>query len=210
MRELLTAELDNPNYASNPFNRCYFCKSTLYETLGRTLAEAASKAWICSGANLDDQGDYRPGLQAAAESEVRHPLLECGIGKTVIRALAQQHGLAVWDKPASPCMSSRIPYGEPVTLEKLAQIESAESWLQQNGFPIGRVRHFGLRAVIEVPPDRFEDLAARLPELHALCLRLGFESVSVDPEGFKSGKLNQALTNGQLQAVVASQPPPPP
>jgi pyridinium-3,5-biscarboxylic acid mononucleotide sulfurtransferase len=194
MRELRTTELDNPNYASNPINRCYYCKNTLYETLGQTLADSSSDAWICSGANLDDQGDYRPGMQAAAESEVRHPLLECGIGKEIIRALAKEHGLAVWDKPASPCLSSRIPYGEPVTPEKLAQIESAEIWLQQNGFPIGRVRHFGTRAVIEVPPDRLEELAARLPELHAVCNRLGFDSVAIDPEGFKSGKLNRAIS----------------
>jgi len=193
LRELATEEVDDPDYAGNPVNRCYFCKSTLYQTLARTLDSHEGEIWICSGANLDDQSDYRPGLQAAAEASVRHPLLECSIGKTMIRELAREHGLEVWDKPASPCLSSRIPYGQPVTRGKLAQIESAESWLHQRGFPITRVRHFGAKAVIEVPFAARPQLEAILPEVRTVFSGFGFKSVDVDPEGFVSGKLNRGV-----------------
>ena len=195
LRELATAELENPAYASNPIDRCYHCKSTLYTDLARALAATGSRAWICSGANLDDRGDYRPGLRAAAEAQVRHPLLECGLGKPLIRELARAHGLAVWDKPASPCLSSRIPYGQPVTREKLSQIEAAEAWLQAAGFPINRVRHFGERAVIEVPPDQIAKLTSRRAELAARLHALGFTGFDIDPDGFASGKLNRGLVS---------------
>jgi uncharacterized protein len=193
MRELTTNEIDNPDYASNPVNRCYFCKSSLYQALALKLADTTHEVWVCSGANLDDQGDYRPGLRAAEEANVRHPLLECAIGKRTVRALAQEHGLELWDKPASPCLSSRIPYGQPVTREKLARIEAAESWLQGRGFPVCRVRHMGEGAVVEVPVERQAELFSVWLELRPAFLALGFNTVDVDAEGFVSGKLNRAV-----------------
>ncbi|OIR06527.1 NH(3)-dependent NAD(+) synthetase [mine drainage metagenome] len=193
LQEIATDEIDNPDYASNPVDRCFHCKTTLYSTLAERLAGRRAAIWICSGANLDDQGDYRPGLRAASDAHVRHPLMECGLGKTLIRELARAHGLPVWNKPASPCLSSRIPYGQAVTRDKLAQIEAAEAWLQRAGFEICRVRHFGDRAGIEVPPDRLDDLRPRLPELREAFSSLGFTAVEIDPEGFVSGKLNRAI-----------------
>lgn len=195
LRELATGELENPAYASNPIDRCYHCKNTLYTDLAHALVAAGSTAWICSGANLDDRGDYRPGLRAAAEARVRHPLLECGLGKQLIRELARAHGLAVWDKPASPCLSSRIPYGQPVTREKLSQIEAAEAWLHAAGFSINRVRHFGERAVIEVPASEIARLETRRDELDAQLRSLGFAAFHIDPDGFASGKLNRGLVS---------------
>lgn len=188
---LETREIDDPAYASNPIDRCFHCKKTLYRAL---LAELRGKgAWICSGANLDDLGDFRPGLAAAEEASVRHPLLECGVGKETIRALARSAGLAVWDKPASPCLSSRIPYGQPVTAEKLARIEAAEAWLAARGFPVCRVRHDGAAARIEVPAERIPLLAPHLGDLRDALSALGFLGVEIDPEGFVSGKLNRAI-----------------
>jgi uncharacterized protein len=193
LRLLKTREIDDPNYASNPINRCFHCKSNLYQTLLSELARARDTVWVCSGANLDDQGDYRPGLVAAAHASVRHPLLECGIGKETIRALAKHHGLRVWDKPASPCLSSRIPYGQPVTAEKLARIEAAEAWMLAQGFPVCRVRHHGETARIEVPANRIQALELVWPEVRNAFAELGFASVELDDEGFVSGKLNRAI-----------------
>lgn len=195
LEELATDEIDNPDYASNPIDRCFHCKTTLYATLAERLAGHRTAIWICSGANLDDQGDYRPGLRAAAQALVRHPLMECGLGKALIRELARTHGLPVWNKAASPCLSSRIPYGQPVTREKLAQIEAAESWLLRAGFEICRVRHFGSHAVIEVPPDKLAELLPRLPELREAFASIGFSGADVDPEGFVSGKLNRGVVS---------------
>ena len=146
-----------------------------------------------SGANLDDKGDYRPGLTAASERAIRHPLLECSINKATIRALAEYFGLPNYNKPASPCLSSRIPYGQRVTREKLSQIEHGEAWLQQHGFPISRIRHYGNEAIIEVPTERVSDLENQRPALEAELKTLGWTTITIDPEGFVSGKLNRAL-----------------
>lgn len=193
LRLLKTREIDDPNYASNPIDRCFHCKTSLYDTLLKELADSRVEVWVCSGANLDDQGDYRPGLVAAANASVRHPLLECGIGKEMIRALAKEYGLSVWDKPASPCLSSRIPYGQPVTVEKLAQIEAAEDWMSKHGFPVCRVRHHGETARIEVPANQITALKATWPDVSTTFAELGFSSVELDAEGFVSGKLNRAI-----------------
>jgi len=193
LRLLKTREIDDPNYTSNPINRCFHCKSNLYEMLFSQLATSRNEVWLCSGANLDDKGDYRPGLLAAKKASVRHPLLECGLGKETIRALAKQHGLSVWDKPASPCLSSRIPYGQAVTMDKLAQIEAAEGWMLEHGFPVCRVRHHGATARVEVPVDRIATLKAVWPDVSEAFAELGFASVEVDEEGFVSGKLNRAI-----------------
>lgn len=202
LRLLKTGEIDAPSYASNPIDRCFHCKSNLYETLLTELSKSPGEVWVLSGANLDDRGDYRPGLVAAARASVRHPLLECGIGKETLRALARQYGLSVWDKPASPCLSSRIPYGQAVTVKKLAQIEAAEAWMLDRGFPVCRVRHYGEAAEVEVPVDRIQALRAVWSDVRAAFAELGFAKVELDDEGFVSGKLNRAI--GKAGARAAS------
>lgn len=191
---LHTQELDNPNYASNPNNRCYFCKSTLYDDLVAVVVQSNQATWICSGANLDDQGDYRPGMQAAAEHEIKHPLLMCGINKELIRELAAHYQLPCHDKPASPCLSSRIPYGQAVTSKKLAQIEAAESWLNQQGFDIVRVRHDQDLARLEVPQHEIQRLTQLQEQARSFMITLGFHDIIIDDEGFISGKLNRSIS----------------
>jgi uncharacterized protein len=188
-----TQELHNPDYASNPANRCYFCKHTLYTEL-TDLAQQVAPCWILNGTNTDDFGDYRPGLQAASEFEVRSPLAECGFNKQAVRDLAMQAGLECWNKPAAPCLSSRIPYGQQVTVEKLRRIEAGEAWLQQKGFDICRVRHDGdSTARIEVEAERVSEASSLLEELEPAFQNMGFKNVDLDSEGFASGKLNRVL-----------------
>jgi uncharacterized protein len=194
-RIIHTEEFSNPAYRQNNPDRCYFCKSELYGRLEIMLQELGADV-IASGANLDDMGDYRPGLRAASEHGVRHPLQECGLTKADVRALALAWGLPTWDKPATPCLSSRIAYGEEVTPERSRMIDQAEQWLRRRGFHILRVRyHKGDLARIEVPLDdlpRFVDLELRgelLPAFRAL----GFKFVTLDLEGFRSGSLNSVI-----------------
>ena len=191
---LHTQELENANYASNPNNRCYFCKSTLYDDLVSIITASAVNTWICSGANLDDQGDYRPGMQAAAEHAIKHPLLMCGINKALIRELAAKYSLPCHDKPASPCLSSRIPYGQAVTKEKLQQIEAAETWLQEHGFDIARVRHDQDIARLEVPADKIQQLMQLQDSAQQFMRSIGFNGIDIDQEGFVSGKLNRSIS----------------
>ena len=186
-----TQELLNPDYVSNPANRCYFCKHTLYTE----LLTLPGDHWILNGTNADDLGDYRPGLDAANEFQVRSPLSECNINKEQVRGLAQHFNLICWDKPASPCMSSRIPYGEAVTLEKLKQIEAGEALLQNAGFPVARLRHYGTRARIEVPVHRIGELQHHATTLTPQLQDLGFTDIEFDQEGFVSGKLNRAISS---------------
>jgi uncharacterized protein len=188
-----TRELSNPDYFLNPVNRCFFCKHTLYSEL-EDLARTKSPCWILNGTNTDDLGDYRPGLQAAEKFQVRSPLAECGLNKQDIRDIAESLKLECWDKPASPCLSSRIPYGQRVTPEKLRRIEQAESWLQENGFNICRVRHIDeSTARIEVPEEQVEKLKALETAIDQAFMPMGFTSVELDDEGFISGKLNRVL-----------------
>jgi uncharacterized protein len=187
-----TDEFENPDYIRNDGTRCYFCKSELYTQIERRLP-ALGAAVVCSGANLDDQGDYRPGLTAAAEHAVRHPLQEAGFTKADVRALARAWNLPTWDKPASPCLSSRLATGVQVTRERTARVEAAEAYLRGLGLRECRVRlHEGELARIEVPaaelarlaePACREGLVQRLKEL-------GFQFVTLDLEGFRSGSLN--------------------
>ena len=186
-------EIDDPNYASNPPDRCFHCKTSLYASIEARLSASSDDVWICSGANRDDLGDYRPGLAAARERSVRHPLLECGISKAMVREIARQHGLSLWNKPASPCLSSRIPYGQPVTRDKLAQVEAAEAWLCERGFGISRVRHHGSIARVEVSADAIFRLRAIWSDLRDAFAQIGFARVELDDEGFVSGKLNRAI-----------------
>jgi uncharacterized protein len=189
-----TAEMERPEYRANPANRCYFCKQELYTHLSR-LARERGIAVIVDGSNADDRGDYRPGRQAAREHGVRSPLDEAGLTKDDIRALSHAAGLPTWNEPASACLSSRIPYFSEVTGEKLRMIERAERALRALGFRICRVRHHGTLARVEIGRD---ELARALePDAAAGIERalrdVGYEDVTIDPNGYRQGSLNEAL-----------------
>ncbi len=189
-----TDEIDDPNYQANPANRCYFCKHELFTKLDR-LARERGYRFVCDGNNADDLGDYRPGRQAAGELKVRSPLIEAGLTKAEIRALSQAAGLPVWDRPASACLSSRIPYGMPVTIEKLSVIERGEASLRQLGFRLMRVRHHGDVVRIEIAPEempRALDLIMT-QRIAAAFKQLGFKFVTLDLEGYRTGALNQSI-----------------
>lgn len=196
-------ELDIPGYAENPINRCYFCKGSLYD-ICRAEAAKLGIVHIVDGVNRDDLGDYRPGLKAAEEQGVRHPLADVGLTKAEIRALSRQLGLPTADKPSSPCLSSRFPYGTTITLDGLRKVAGAEQVLHRLGFPECRVRNHDPVARIEVPPAQLQRLtdptvrAALVRELQAL----GFAYVTVDLQGFRSGSLNEPLA-----AAPAATPP---
>ena len=192
IRVITTKEMENPSYFSNPSNRCYFCKHTLYDELA-DLRKDYTGWWVLNGTNRDDLGDYRPGLKAADEFEVRSPLSDCGIDKEGVRALAAHFKLQCWDKPASPCLSSRVPYGEEITVKKLRQIEDAEALVKDAGFPINRVRHYGDTARVEVAEDFQTKLAENREAIAAGIRKLGFAQVDFDEEGFVSGKLNRVI-----------------
>lgn len=191
-RVIRTEEFADPNYLRNNADRCYFCKSELYGRLSGLLGELGVDV-IASGANTDDQGDHRPGMRAAGENGVRHPLQECGLSKADVRDLAKAWGLPTWDKPATPCLSSRIAYGEEVTPERVRMIDGAEQWLRQRGLRMLRVRyHKGDLARIELPLEelpRFVEPEVR-QELVPAFRALGFKFVTLDLEGFRSGSLN--------------------
>jgi uncharacterized protein len=193
-----TAETRDPGYAANLADRCYFCKTELHDQL-QAIAQAEGWAAVADGANASDLGDYRPGMVAAREHGVRSPLLEAGITKAEVRALAQALGLPVWDKPAMACLSSRVPHGTPITPELLRQIESAEDTLVALGFRQFRVRHHGDIARIELPA---EDLPTALAQREAIVAGIqgaGYRFVTLDLAGFRSGSLNGA--NGQVVAI---------
>jgi pyridinium-3,5-biscarboxylic acid mononucleotide sulfurtransferase len=205
-RVIRTEEFADPNYVRNQTDRCYFCKSELYGRLSGMLG-ALEVDTIASGANMDDMGDHRPGMRAAAERGVRHPLQECGLTKADVRALAQAWGLPIWDKPATPCLSSRIAYGEEVSPERVRMIDQAEQWLRQKGLRVLRVRyHKGDLARIEVPLDdlpRLVDLDVR-GELIAAFRALGFKFVTLDLEGFRSGSFNSVIPVESLLRGIGS------
>jgi uncharacterized protein len=191
-----TGEFANPEYVRNAPDRCYHCKTELYTRL-EGLAEQLNVAVVLNGANLDDLGDYRPGMRAANEHRVASPLADCGFHKDDVRRLAVQWRLPTWDKPATPCLSSRVAYGEEVTPERLAMIDRAEQYLREQGLRSLRVRyHKGDLARIEVPMDALESLCR--PEVRSLLVThlksLGFKYVTLDLEGFRSGSMN-ALVN---------------
>ena len=187
-----TKEIDNPNYASNPVDRCYFCKFTLYDEL-QIIAEKYPGTDILNGQNFDDLGDYRPGIKAAKEYKVLKPLADCNFTKVDIREMARYYDLPTWDKPASPCLSSRIPYGQEVTIEKLRQIEEAENMLNTMGFEEVRVRHYESTAKIEVPTDQVQRLKKHKETILQNIMDIGFEQCEFDEEGLVSGKLNRAI-----------------
>ncbi len=190
-----THEMDNPNYTSNPINRCYFCKSELHDTL-KPLALERGYPYVVDGVNADDLQDYRPGIQAAKERGARSPLAEIGLTKPEVRQLSQYLGLSWWDKPAQPCLSSRFPYGEEITIDKLQRVGRGERYLRQLGLKNLRVRSEGETAKIELPPEQIKEfvLTHDLPQLVAAFQGFGFLYVTLDLEGYKSGKLNQVLS----------------
>lgn len=193
---IATDEFADPAYLENAPDRCYHCKTELYTRLDELVARYPG-AVVVNGANLDDRGDYRPGMQAATEHAVRSPLIECGLTKADVRALAAHWELPVWDKPASPCLSSRIAYGEEVTPERTAMIDRAEQFLRSHGLREVRVRyHKGDLARLEVPADAITKLAepALRNDLVAHLRSLGFKFITLDLEGFRSGSLNQLVS----------------
>ncbi len=198
-----TRELDDPNYASNPTNRCYFCKSTLYSDLAK-LASERGYACVVDGANKDDEGDYRPGRKAAKELGVVSPLSVAGVGKAEVRELAKHLGLPSWDKPALACLSSRFPYGQEITPEKLSQVARAEEFLRKEGFRQVRVRHHGDIARLEVAPAEMERAFALREEISAELKDAGFLYVTLDLAGYRSGSLNAALGKGKKPLPVIS------
>lgn len=190
-----TEELENRDYKSNPTNRCYFCKTELYGKLA-SLADEKGIKFVLDGSNADDVGDYRPGRQAASEKEVRSPLIEVGLSKDEIRELSKIHDLQTWDKPASPCLSSRIAYGVPVTIERLSKVERGEEILRSMGFREFRVRVHEELARIEISPNEMEKaLNKEISDKLAKDFRkIGFRFVTLDLHGYRSGALNEVLT----------------
>ena len=189
-----TAELEDLNYARNPTNRCYFCKHELYTKL-RAMALRGGFFCVSDGNNIDDIGDYRPGREAAEKLAVRSPLIEAGLSKAEVRSLSKDHGLPTWDMPASACLSSRIPYGSPVTEKKLRMIEDGEDVLRSLGFRQSRVRHHDEIARIEIAQEELEG-ALSLDVFHALGERfkaIGFRFVTLDVEAYRTGRLNEPL-----------------
>ncbi|NEO30230.1 MAG: ATP-dependent sacrificial sulfur transferase LarE [Symploca sp. SIO3C6] len=196
-----THEMDNPNYTSNPINRCYFCKSELHETL-KPLALKRGYPYVVDGVNADDLRDYRPGIQAAKERGARSPLAEVGVTKAEVRQLSKQLGLSWWDKPAQPCLSSRFPYGEEITVAKLQRVGRAEIYLRKLGLSNLRVRCEGDTARIELSPEKIKEfvLTTDLEQVVAAFQELGFVYVTLDLEGYRSGKLNRVLNRDVLEA----------
>lgn len=191
-----TEEFENPDYLKNDGTRCYHCKSELYSRVERLLPELGVSVMV-SGANLDDRGDYRPGLAAAAEHAVRHPLQEAGFTKADVRAVARQWDLPTWDKPAAPCLSSRLAPGLAVTPERTRRVEEAEAFLRSLGLRECRVRyHEGDLARVEVPLSEVTKLAADpvRNELAQTFHKLGFKFVTLDLDGFRSGSLNELVS----------------
>ena len=197
-----TQEFENPDYLANPANRCYFCKTELYEQLTRLATQRGFKM-IANGVNADDLGDFRPGIAAAREKGVASPLAETGVDKAEVRALAAERGLSVHDKPASPCLSSRVQYGERITPQKLERIDRAETFLRELGFRECRVRHHDTLARIEIPPDEIERLAQAdvRNRIDGFFRELGYRYITLDLRGFRSGSMNEVLVGERLAAL---------
>jgi uncharacterized protein len=200
-----THELDNPNYSSNPVDRCYFCKSELHDTL-KPIALKFGYPFVIDGVNADDLQDYRPGIQAAKERGARSPLAELGITKLEVREIAKSIGLPWWNKPAQPCLSSRFPYGEEITIPKLNRVGRGEIYLRRLGYENVRVRSSGDTAKIELPAELITQFVAdnNLAELVSKFQSFGFIYVTLDLEGYRSGKLNQVLPLATIASADTS------
>jgi uncharacterized protein len=201
-RVIDTREFADQRYRANPIDRCYYCKTTLYRHMRHLLRGHLTGYVIVNGTNADDLGDHRPGLRSAGEHDVVSPAADAGLTKADVRSLARALGLPNHDKPATPCLSSRVPYGEPVTPEKLRAIEAGERFLR-NRFHLRecRVRHYGALARVEVPSSEVPRLNEAGPflELSQALRALGFDRVEVDPRGFRSGSLNEVIAFGRPQ-----------
>ena len=210
-REVVTHELDRPDYVANDGLRCFHCKAELMSVLAPIAADAArasagpdpagggdvaGTATIVLGVNLDDLGDHRPGQQAAAEAGAVFPLVVAGFAKADVREWSRRLGLRTWDKPAAACLASRLPYGTPVTMGALSSVTRAESALRAMGFAQLRVRHYGTTARIELGEDQLSEALDRRRELVESVKAAGYDYVTLDLEGFRSGNLNQALASG--------------
>ncbi|MGA7669024.1 MAG: ATP-dependent sacrificial sulfur transferase LarE [Nitrolancea sp.] len=206
-----TEELTDPRYAMNSHQRCFFCKNELYGKL-RELADERGVMHIVDGTNADDVGDHRPGLRAAREIGVRSPLQEVGMTKDEIREISNELGLRTWDKPAFACLSSRFPYGTPITVEKLKQVATAERAIRELGFRGFRVRHHDTVARLEVDPDDFPRVVELHSEIVAKLRAAGYRFVTLDLQGYRSGSLNEGLSltltnstkNSAERAVVST------
>jgi uncharacterized protein len=191
-----TGEMEDPRYVRNESDRCYFCKSELYSKLA-PLAEARGLRVVVDGSTTDDLGDYRPGRAAAGERGVRSPLVEAGMGKADVRLLSRRAGLPTWDKPASPCLSSRLAYGTPVTIGRLRTVDEGEQVMRSLGFREFRVRHHGELVRLEVAPGELDKALRRevADELARRFRALGFRYVTLDLHGYRTGAMNEILKN---------------
>jgi len=191
-RIIHTNEMDREGYVANSPQRCYFCKTELYSQLTELAGKEAIQ-WVVNGANTDDQGDYRPGMVAASEHKVRSPMVEAGLTKADVRAIAKSLDIPIWDKPAQPCLSSRIPYGTPVTVENLSKVEQAEDYLRALGLKEVRARHHDRLCRIEVGEDELDFAFGHRKEIVAAVKKIGYLWVSLDMSGLRSGSLNDGL-----------------
>ena len=191
-RIIHTNEMEREGYVANSPQRCYFCKTELYSQLTE-LADQESIKWVVNGANTDDIGDYRPGMVAASEHRVRSPMVEVGLTKADVRTIAKILDIPIWDKPAQPCLSSRIPYGTPVTVENLSKVERAEDYLRGLGLREVRARHHDRLCRIEVGEDEIDFAFERRKEIVPAIKKIGYLWVSIDMSGLRSGSLNDQL-----------------
>lgn len=196
-----TNELEDERYNSNPIDRCFFCKDHLFTDLSK-ISEKYPGFNVLSGTNYDDLGDFRPGLNAAKKNEVLAPMVDCKITKKELRQIAKYFELPNWDKPASPCLSSRIPYNQSVTREKLKQVELAEDILNEFGFEDVRVRHYGTYGKIEVQAQDLSKLSLVKDEIVEKITALGFERCEVDEEGLVSGKMNRVISDKEKNKIT--------
>jgi len=194
LETISTAELSEPRYQANAPDRCYFCKTELYAKL-QPLARSRGIAAVVDGSTMDDLGDYRPGRQAASEHDVRSPLIEVGLNKAEIRELSRAAGLPTWDKPSSPCLSSRIAYGTAVTIERLSTVDRGEAILRNMGFREFRVRHHDTLVRLEIAPSEMDRVLQRdvVQDLARRFRELGFKYVTLDLQGYRSGAMNETL-----------------
>ncbi len=200
-----TEELENPGYRANNPDRCFFCKDELYTKL-EAVARTRGVKNIVDGSTVDDLGDYRPGRRAASQHAVRSPLIEAGLTKSEVRELSRRATLPTWDKPASPCLSSRIAYGTTVTIERLGKVDRGEEILREFGFREFRVRHHDQLVRIEIAPAEMDRVLRRdlVAELARRFRELGFKYVTLDLEGFRSGSMNEVLDRPQITQITQS------
>jgi uncharacterized protein len=199
--EIHSREFENPDFTANSSRRCYFCKTELFG-LCQEKAQALGLAWVADGSNWDDTGDFRPGMEAAREQRVRSPLMEAGLTKAEIRELSRRLGLPNWDKPSLACLSSRIPYGTEITLDRLEKVRRAEDFLREKGFRQLRVRYHGPLARVEVEAGEMDRLLERglREQIVRFLKEIGFTYVTVDLQGYRTGAMNETLPPEQKPA----------